>query len=43
MTKEEITAMLLTNEELSADVRELAYKVADLTEVVELLTREIAK
>ena len=42
MTEEMITEMLLANEQLAGDVRELTYKVADLTETVEILTRIIA-
>jgi hypothetical protein len=42
MTEEKITEMLLANESLAADVRALAYKVADLTETVEILTRVIS-
>ena len=42
MTEEKITEMLLANESLAADVRALAYKVADLTETVEILTRAIS-
>ena len=37
-----IAEMLLANEQLAGDVRELTYKVADLTETVEILTRIIA-
>ena len=33
--------MLLMNESLAEDVRALTYKVADLTETVEILTRII--
>ena len=39
MTEEMITEMLLANEQLASDVRELTYKIADLTETVEILTR----
>ena len=42
MTEEKITEMLLMNESLAEDVRALTYKVADLTETVEILTRIIA-
>ena len=34
--------MLLMNESLAEDVRGLTYKVADLTETVEILTRVIS-
>ena len=34
--------MLLMNESLAEDVRALTYKVADLTETVEILTRVIS-
>ena len=34
--------MLLMNESLAEDVRALTYKVADLTETVEILTRAIS-
>ena len=42
MTEEKITEMLLMNESLAEDVRALTYKVADLTETVEILTRIIS-
>ena len=42
MTEEKITEMLLMNESLAEDVRALTYKVADLKETVEILTRIIA-
>ena len=42
MTEEKITEMLLANESLAADVWVLAYKVADLTETVVILTRVIS-
>ena len=42
MTEEKITERLLMNESLPEDVRALTYKVADLTETVEILTRIIA-
>ena len=42
MTEEKITEMLLMNEALAEDVRALTYKVADLTETVEILTRIIS-
>ena len=42
MTEEKITEMQLMNEALAEDVRALTYKVADLTETVEILTRIIA-
>ena len=41
MTEERITELLLMNESLAGDVRALTYKVADLTETVEILTRII--
>ena len=41
-TEENITDILLANEQLAGDVRELTYKVTDLTETVEILTRIIA-
>ena len=41
MTEEKITEMLLMNESLAEDVRALTYKVADLTETVEILTRVV--
>ena len=40
--EEMITELLLSNEQLAGDVRELTYKVADLTETVEILTRIVA-
>ena len=42
MTEEKITEMLLMKESLAEDVRALTYKVADLTETVEILKRIIA-
>ena len=42
MTEEKLTEMLLMNESLAEDVRALTYKVADLTETVEILTRIIS-
>ena len=39
LTEERITELLLVNESLAEDVRALTYKVADLTETVEILTR----
>ena len=39
LTEERITDLLLVNESLAEDVRALTYKVADLTETVEILTR----
>ena len=41
MTEEKITELLLMNESLAEDVRALTYKVADLTETVEILTRVV--
>ena len=41
LTEERITDLLLMNESLAEDVRALTYKVADLTETVEILTRII--
>ena len=41
-TEENITDILLANDQLAGDVRELTYKVTDLTETVEILTRIIA-
>ena len=41
MAEERITELLLMNESLAEDVRALTYKVADLTETVEILTRII--
>ena len=43
LTEERITDLLLVNESLAEDVRALTYKVADLTETVELLTRALEK
>ena len=42
MTEEMITEMLLASEHLASDIRELTYKIADLTETVEILTRIVA-
>ena len=40
MTEAEvINEMMMLNEQLAGDVRELTYKIADLTETVEILTR----
>ena len=36
-----IADLLLMNESLAEDVRALTYKVADLTETVEILTRVV--
>ena len=41
LTEERITDLLLVNESLAEDVRALTYKVADLTETVEILTRVV--
>ena len=41
LTEERITDLLLMNESLAEDVRALTYKVADLTEPVEILTRVV--
>ncbi len=41
LTEERITELLLANESLAEDVRALTYKVADLTETVEILTRVV--
>jgi len=41
LTEERITDLLLMNESLAEDVRALTYKVADLTETVEILTRVV--
>ena len=41
LTEERITELLLMNESLAEDVRALTYKVADLTETVEILTRVV--
>ena len=43
MTNEQIESMLLMNEQLASDVRELTYKVCDLVDVVENLTNRISK
>ena len=43
MTYEQVESMLLMNEQLASDIRQLSYKVSDLTEVVENLTNRIAK
>jgi|TARA_B110000908_G_scaffold150971_1_gene185382 hypothetical protein len=43
MTKEQINDMLLMNEQLASDVRQLSYKVSDLVDVVELLTKKIVE
>ena len=43
MTNEQVESMLLMNEQLASDIRQLSYKVSDLTEVVEILTNRIAK
>ena len=43
MTNEQVESMLLMNEQLASDIRQLTYKVSDLTEVVETLTNRIAK
>ena len=42
LTEERIADLLLMNESLAEDVRALTYKVADLTETVEILTRIIS-
>ncbi len=40
MTEAEvINEMMMLNEQLAGDIRELTYKIADLTETVEILTR----
>ena len=39
LTEERIADLLLMNESLAEDVRALTYKVADLSETVEILTR----
>jgi len=40
MTEAEvINEMMMLNEQLASDIRELTYKIADLTETVEILTR----
>ena len=40
MTEAEvINEMMMLNEQLAGNVRELTYKIADLTETVEILTR----
>ena len=41
LTEERIADLLLMNESLAEDVRALTYKVADLTETVEILTRVV--
>ena len=41
LTEERITELLLVNESLAEDVRALTYKVAELTETVEILTRVV--
>ena len=41
MTNEQVESMLLMNEQLASDIRQLTYKVSDLTEVVENLTNRI--
>ena len=41
LTEERITELLLVNESLAEDVRALTYKVADITETVEILTRVV--
>ena len=43
MTNEQVESMLLMNEQLASDIRQLSYKVSDLTEVVENLTNRISK
>ena len=43
MTNEQVESMLLMNEQLASDIRQLTYKVSDLTEVVENLTNRISK
>ena len=43
MTNEQVESMLLMNEQLASDIRQLSYKVSDLTEVVEILTNRISK
>ena len=43
MTNEQIEAMLRMNESLASDIRQLSYKVSDLTEVVENLTNRLSK
>ena len=42
MSAARIDDMVLMNESLAEDVRALTYKVADLTETVEILTRVIS-
>jgi len=43
MTEAEvINEMMMLNEQLAGDIRELTYKIADLTETVEILTRIVA-
>ena len=41
LTEERIADLLLMNESLAEDVRALTYKVADLTETVDILTRVV--
>ena len=41
LTEERIADLLLMNDSLAEDVRALTYKVADLTETVEILTRVV--
>ena len=43
MTNAQVESMLLMNEQLASDIRQLSYKVSDLTEVVEILTNRISK
>jgi hypothetical protein len=43
MTKEQINDILVMNEQLASDVRQLSYKVSDLVDVVELLTKKIVE
>ena len=43
MTNEQVESMLLMNEQLASDIRQLSYKVSDLTEGVEILTNRISK
>ena len=43
MTNEQVESMLLMNEQLASDIRQLTYKVSNLTEVVENLTNRISK
>ena len=42
MTNEQVESMLLMNEQLASDIRQLSYKVSDLTEVVEKRTNRIS-